>query len=181
MSLFHCGICRFPRHRARGISTVSWTLLFSAYWQGKGYADCLAIRCKPISTFSVHSFSDMGMEDYSKFAAVLSVTARIAFPSIDRICSIEHDRAETARTSNGRNRRPKPRSSRSANKSVCSALLWATGAKPLASAVCLKGAYLTGLCATAGNSHSASKPPILVKCCRPLSVLSVLLSRSRNV
>src|SRR5215475_4710118 len=36
-------------------------------------------------------------------------------------------------------------------------------------------------CATAGNSQNASKHPILVKCCRRLSVLSLLLNRFRNV
>jgi len=36
-------------------------------------------------------------------------------------------------------------------QSVCSASLSATGAKPLASAVYLKDAFLTGWCATAGS------------------------------
>src|SRR4030095_4882693 len=65
---------------------------------------------------------------------------------------------------NGQNQQqPRPQTKAeivtSVNKSVCSALLWVTGAKPPASVVYLKDAYLTGWCATAGNSPNASKAP----------------------
>jgi len=89
---------------------------------------------------------------------------------------------------------PQPRGSRSVVKvnwntgctlalsNTCQAvLLWATGAKPFASVVCLKDAYLTRWCAIAGNYQNASKRLILVNCCRPLSVLSLRLNRFRNV
>jgi hypothetical protein len=66
----------------------------------------------------------------------------LRFARIDVTCSLEHERAKiTPRTSNSRDHRLKLRSSPSANKIVCSALLLATGAKPSASAVYRKDAY----------------------------------------